>query len=75
MRIVELKNQEQLDKQTLHRARDRLVRKRTDLINQLRAILLERGIVVSQGRRKLEQELVNLIDEKQGDGLTPRIKS
>lgn len=75
MRFVELKNQEQLDKQTLHRARDRLVRKRTDLINQLRAILLERGIVVSQGRRKLEQELVNLIDEKQGDGLTPRIKS
>ena len=32
---------------------DRLVGERTALINQLRAVLLERGIVVPQGRRKL----------------------
>jgi light-regulated signal transduction histidine kinase (bacteriophytochrome) len=38
MRFVELKSQEQLDLQTLHRARDRLVGERTALINQLRAI-------------------------------------
>ena len=50
MRFVELKSEEQLDAQTLHRARDRLVGERTALINQLRAILLERGIVVPQGR-------------------------
>jgi transposase len=43
MRFVELKSEEQLDMQTLHRARDRLVGERTALINQLRAILLERG--------------------------------
>jgi transposase len=73
MRFVELKSQEQLDMQTLHRARDRLVGERTALINQLRAILLERGIVVPQGRRKLEQELMILIDEKQGAGLSPRV--
>ena len=42
----------QLDMQTLHRARDRLVGERTALINQLRAILLERGIVVPQGRQQ-----------------------
>ena len=53
MRFVELKSEEQLDMQTLHRARDRLVGERTALINQLRAILLERGIVVPQGRYKL----------------------
>src|SRR6202521_5400936 len=41
MRFVELKSEEQLDMQTLHRARDRLVGERTALINQLRAILLE----------------------------------
>jgi transposase len=35
MRFVELKSQEQLDMQTLHRARDRLVGERTALINQL----------------------------------------
>jgi len=53
MRFVELKSEEQLDMQTLHRARDRLVGERTALINQLRAVLLERGITVAQGRRKL----------------------
>ena len=55
MRFVELKNQEQLDMQSLHRARARLVNERTALINQLRAMLLERGITVAQGRRRLEQ--------------------
>jgi len=43
----------------------------TALINQLRAILLERGIVVPQGRRKLEHELVMLMDEQQGAGVGP----
>src|ERR1700738_3162109 len=62
MRFVELKCQEHLDLQTLHRARDRLVAERTALINQLRAILLERGIIVAQGKRKLEQYLVALMD-------------
>ena len=59
MRFVELKNEEQLDMQTLHRARDRLVGERTALINQLRAILLERGVTVAQGRRRLERHLTN----------------
>jgi transposase len=44
-----LKSDEQLDMQSLHRARDRLVGERTTLINQLRAILLERGIMDRQG--------------------------
>lgn len=57
MRFVELETEEQLDMQTLHRARDRLVGKRTALINQLRGILLERGMVMPQGRRKLERQL------------------
>lgn len=41
MRFVDLKSGEQLDMQSLHRARDRLVGERTALTNQLRAILLE----------------------------------
>jgi transposase len=57
MRFVDLKSAEQLDMQVLHRARDRLVAERTALINQLRAVLMERGITVPQGRRKLEQAL------------------
>ena len=54
MRCVELKNEAQLDMQSLHRARDRLVGERTALINQLRGLLLEPGIVVPKGRRRLE---------------------
>jgi transposase len=50
MRFVELKSEGQLDMQTLHRVRSRLVAERTALINQLRSILLERGIVIAQGK-------------------------
>src|SRR5579863_4558377 len=57
--------------QTLHRARDRLVGERTALINQLRAVLLERGITVAQGRRKLERHLAGL--DAQG-GLSQRMR-
>jgi transposase len=62
MRFVELKSQAQLDAQILHRARTRLVSERTALINQLRAILLERGIIVAQGRRRLEEALALMLD-------------
>jgi hypothetical protein len=37
------------------------VGERTALINQLRAFLLERGIAVAQGRRKLELHLQTLL--------------
>lgn len=53
MRFVALKSEAQLDVQVLHRVRDRLVSQRTSLMNQMRSILLEGGIVIAQGRRKL----------------------
>lgn len=72
MRFVELKSEAQLDMQTLHRVRDRLVGDRTSLMNQIRSLLLERGQVVPQGRAKLAAGLVDLLD---GDKrtLAPRI--
>ena len=73
MRFVELKSETQLDMQSLHRARDRLVGERTALINQLRAILLERGVTVPQGRRKLEVYLETLLAEEQVP-LSPRTR-
>lgn len=75
MRFVELKSQDQLDMQTLHRSRDRLVGERTALINQLRAILLERGIIAPQGKGKLHQFLMALMDQHGGPGLSPRMIS
>lgn len=63
MRFVPVKSEAQSDIQALHRARSRLVAECTALINHLRALLLERGIVVAQGRRKLEDALVIFADE------------
>ena len=68
MRFVELKSEAQLDAQILHRARTRHVGQRTALINQLRAVLLERGIIVAKGRRPLEMRLIELLD---GEGEPP----
>src|SRR4051812_6686930 len=73
MRFVELKSETQLDMQSLHRARDRLVGERTALINQLRAVLLERGVIVPQGRRKLELHLETLLAAEQVS-LSPRTR-
>jgi hypothetical protein len=74
MRFVVLKSEEQLDLQILHRARERLVGERTALINQLRAILLERGITVPKGRRKLEQYLAALPEPEEDTSVSPRIR-
>lgn len=63
MRFVELKSEAQLDMQILHRSRTRLVAERTALINQLRALLLERGIIIAKGRSHLERQLVLMLDE------------
>ena len=57
MRFVTLKSEGQLDLQALHRARERLVLARTGLINQLRAVLLERGITIPKGRAMLMRRL------------------
>src|SRR5258708_22431518 len=74
MRFVAVKSQSQSDVQALHRARERLVSERTALINHLRALLLERGIIAPQGRRKLQEELTAFADEDGTEALSPRIR-
>ena len=75
MRFVALKSEAQLDMQTLHRVRDQLVGERTALMNQIRAILLERGRAVPQGRAKLASCLDTLLDIEDDLDLTPRIRA
>lgn len=53
MRFVTPKSKDQLDIQALHRIRDRLVGQRTSLMNQIRGLLLERGLTTAQGRARL----------------------
>jgi transposase len=58
MKFVATKTAEQLDLQALHRVRERLVRQRTGIINQIRAFLLERGIAVGVGAKMQVPELM-----------------
>src|ERR1700688_3757618 len=44
MRFVPIKTEEQLDLQALHRVRERWVMRRTAVVNQIRSLLLERGL-------------------------------
>lgn len=74
MRFVTLKSEEQLDVQTLHRVRDRLVGDRTSLTNQIRSLLLERGHVVAQGHARLRMRLAELLDAE-GVAVSPRMAS
>src|SRR2546427_1975587 len=72
MKFVATKTADQLDLQALHRVRERLVRQRTSIINQIRAFLLERGVAVRQGRHFLRTELPGIL-AKRSDVLSPRM--
>ncbi|MCR9195642.1 MAG: IS110 family transposase, partial [Hyphomonas sp.] len=73
IRFVPVKSAAQSDIQALHRARSRLVAERTALINHLRALLLERGIVAPKGRKQLEAQLFVFADEDDRR-LSPRMR-
>jgi transposase len=74
MRFVPIKTDDQLDLQALHRVRDRLVHRRTALINQIRGFLLERGITFAKGPAKLRQQMPAIL-ENADENLTPRLRS
>ena len=64
MRFVRVKSPEQQGRLMQHRARDLLMRQRTQLINAMRAHLAELGIVSAQGREGLS-ELLSVISNEQ----------
>jgi transposase len=67
MRFVPVKNQHQQDIAALHRVRAQLIKNRTALANQIRGLLGEYGIVVTQGIDHLHRALpVILEDEPNG---------
>src|ERR1700757_1266229 len=73
MRFVALKSTEQLDLQSLHRVRSRLVGQRTAVINQIRGFLLEHGITVRQGAAGVRQGLPSILAQCAG-GLSPLLR-
>ena len=63
MRFVPIKSDDQLDLQSLHRVRERWVMRRTAVINQIRGLLLERGITVRKGRCHMEAALPGILED------------
>jgi len=61
MRFVPIKTEEQLDLQAVHRVRERWVMRRTAVINQIRGLLLERGLTLPKGRCHLEEALPEIL--------------
>ena len=61
MRFVPIKTEEQLDLQAVHRVRERWVMRRTAVINQIRGLLLERGLTLPKGRSHLEEALPEIL--------------
>ena len=63
MRFVPIKTDDQLDLQSLHRVRERWVSGRTAVINQIRGLLLERGITIRKGRHHIEVSLPGILED------------
>ncbi len=68
--FVPVKTLFQQDIQMLHRIRQRHVSQRTDLVNQIRGLLSEYGVVVSKGWRKLREQLPLILEDGDNE-LTP----
>src|ERR1700686_380081 len=63
MRFVPIKTEEQLDLQAMHRVRERWVMRRTAVVNQIRSLLLERGLTMPQGRRHVDALLPRILED------------
>jgi hypothetical protein len=63
MRFVPIKTDDQLDMQSLHRVRERWVMRRTAVINQIRGLLLERGITLRKGRHHVDAALPLILED------------
>ncbi len=74
MRFVPIKTDDQLDLQALHRVRDRLIARRTSVINQLRAFLLERGMTFAKTPTKLKIAMPEILENADAN-LTPRMRN
>lgn len=69
MRFVAVKTIEQQDVQALHRVRERLVGTRTALINELRGLLGEYGVVLPQGAQRLRAKISDALENATSQGL------
>lgn len=74
MRTVPLRTVEQVDIQAIHRARQRVIENRNGLVNQIRGLVLDRGIAIPQGLRPLRAAVPTILEDAQ-NGLTPQFRN
>lgn len=69
MRFVPIKSVEQQDVQNFHRQRERIKKERTALVNQVRGLLAEYGLVINKGAAAVRKDLPELLEDAD-NGLT-----
>ena len=67
MRYVSPKTVEQEDIQAIHRIRSRLIAERTALVNQIRGLLAEYGIIVPKGINKIRKALPEILEDAENE--------
>ena len=74
VRGVPLKSAAQQDLQALHRVRDGLVRQRTAVVNRVRGLLAEQGIVLAAGIGRFRRLLPALVEEQATPALSAVVR-
>ncbi len=67
MRFVSPNTLEQQDIQVIHRVRSRLIAERTAIVNQIRGLLAEYGVVVSSGITKIRKALPEILEDGENE--------
>jgi len=62
MPTVAIKSVEQQDIQAIHRVRERLVKEKTAISNELRGLLGEYGIVMAQGHKSIRESVLTILE-------------
>src|SRR5271169_423786 len=75
MRFVPVKSAEQLAVQAVHRIRRRLVADRVRLVNQVRGLLGEPGIVVAKDIGNLRRALARIVDDDEDRALNDFVRT
>jgi len=70
MRFVPIKSVEQQDVQNFHRQRERMKKERTALVNQVRGLLAEYGLIINKGVSAVRKGLPDILEDAE-NGLTP----
>lgn len=70
MRFVSIKSIEQQDILSIHRVRERLVRNRTALANEIRGLLAEFGLIIPQGINKISEKLIEVLNSNKLSGIS-----